>query len=238
MNRPYIICHMLQSIDGRISGQFFHDENTQNLSSIYKEMSNQFTADGIIYGSVTAKEIFTYGNPKQIHTDSKQNIEKEDFIVENENKEWIVVFDPQGTLNWKEQSLNNPRLIGKNVVVILLNNVSMGYLDHLKELGISYILGGETKVDLHYVMDILYTKCKIKKLLLQGGGILNGSFVNENLVDEISLIIAPDVSASNKAVLCFETSSYSKQDIWSQYIITDTKILSCSGVWLHYKKRI
>lgn len=23
MNRPYIICHMLQSIDGRISGQFF-----------------------------------------------------------------------------------------------------------------------------------------------------------------------------------------------------------------------
>ena len=99
MNRPYIICHMLQSIDGRISGQFFHDENTQNLSSIYKEMSNQFTADGIIYGSVTAKEIFTYGNPKQIYTDSKQNIEKEDFIVENENKEWIVVFDPQGTLN-------------------------------------------------------------------------------------------------------------------------------------------
>ena len=44
--------------------------------------------------------------------------------------------------------------------------------------------------------------------------------------------------AYNKAVLCFETSSYSKQDILSQYIITDTKILSCSGVWLHYKKRI
>ena len=93
----------------------------------------------------------------RIYTDSKQNIEKEDFIVENENKEWIVVFDPQGTLNWKEQSLNNPRLIGKNVVVILLNNVSMGYLDHLKELGISYILGGETKVDLHYVMAVSYT---------------------------------------------------------------------------------
>ena len=238
MNRPYIICHMLQSIDGRISGQFFHDENTQNLSSIYQEMSNQFNADGIIYGSVTAKEIFTYGNPKQIYTDSKQNIEKEDFIVENENKEWIVVFDPQGTLNWKEQSLNNFRLIGKSVVVILLNNVSMGYLDHLKELGISYILGGETKIDLHYVMDILYIKCKIKKLLLQGGGILNGSFVNKNLVDEISLIIAPDISVSNKAALCFETSSYSKQEVLSQYIITDTKILFCSGVWLHYKKRI
>ena len=69
MNRPYIICHMLQSIDGRISGQFFHDENTQNLSSIYKEMSNQFTADGIIYGSVTAKEIFTYGTVSYTHLD-------------------------------------------------------------------------------------------------------------------------------------------------------------------------
>ena len=87
-------------------------------------------------------------------------------------------------------------------------------------------------------MDILYIKCKIKKLLLLGGGILNGSFVNKNLVDEISLIIAPDISVSNKSALFFDTISYSKQDFLSQYINTDTKILFCSGVWLHYKKRI
>ena len=78
MNRPYIICHMLQSIDGRISGQFFHDENTQNLSSIYKEMSNQFTADGIIYGSVTVMDtyiIVTQGRGSDFRlTRKKKNI--------------------------------------------------------------------------------------------------------------------------------------------------------------------
>ena len=107
MNRPYIICHMLQSIDGRISGQFFHDENTQNLSSIYKEMSNQFNADGIIYGSVTAKEIFTYGNPKQIYTDSKQNIEKE-LMQELKNRNGTrYTFDNQTRLLLLKMKIKN-----------------------------------------------------------------------------------------------------------------------------------
>lgn len=29
MNRPYIICHMLQSIDGKIAGGFFREKQTK-----------------------------------------------------------------------------------------------------------------------------------------------------------------------------------------------------------------
>ena len=62
MNRPYIICHMLQSIDGKITGAYFSDEKTMKLAGLYKEMSEQFQADGIIYGSVTAQEFFHHGH--------------------------------------------------------------------------------------------------------------------------------------------------------------------------------
>ena len=35
MNRPYVICHMLQSIDGKIAGGFFREKETTKLAKIY-----------------------------------------------------------------------------------------------------------------------------------------------------------------------------------------------------------
>lgn len=32
MNRPYVICHMLQSIDGKIAGGFFREKETTKLA--------------------------------------------------------------------------------------------------------------------------------------------------------------------------------------------------------------
>ncbi|MDD8036616.1 MAG: hypothetical protein PHC59_10730 [Thomasclavelia ramosa] len=54
-DRPYVICHMLQSIDGRIAGNFFRNVATQEITSVYNQMSNKYDADAIIYGSRTAK---------------------------------------------------------------------------------------------------------------------------------------------------------------------------------------
>lgn len=46
---------MLQSIDGRIAGNFFRNVATQEITSVYNQMSNKYDADAIIYGSRTAK---------------------------------------------------------------------------------------------------------------------------------------------------------------------------------------
>lgn len=35
MNRPYVICHMLQSIDGKIASGFFREKETTKLAKIY-----------------------------------------------------------------------------------------------------------------------------------------------------------------------------------------------------------
>ena len=52
------------------------------------------------------------------------------------------------------------------------------------------IVAGKSKVDLKKLMSSLYTR-KIKTLLLEGGGTLNRSMLNEKLVDEVYLTIAP-----------------------------------------------
>lgn len=235
IQRPYVICHMLQSIDGRIAGAFFHSNNTRALSKIYGEMKDRFEADGIIYGSVTANEIFTQGNKVSL---SKEMISENrvNYIQDHGNSQWIIVIDPKGNLGWKASHLMNERLANKNVVVILSDFVSDAYCDYLKTLGISYIFGGKDIIDLTRVMNVLSSETNIKKLLLQGGGIINGSFMKEGLIDEISLIIAPNVDVSNKA-LCFEESEYSLYDNdTSSYRLVNSKALAHSGIWLNYKK--
>lgn len=35
MNRPYIICHILSTLDGKITGEFFSTLQTQQVSAEY-----------------------------------------------------------------------------------------------------------------------------------------------------------------------------------------------------------
>ena len=49
MPKPYVICHMLQSIDGRIDGSFFGVPTTAELSAYYQKKSqslNWFQSQG------------------------------------------------------------------------------------------------------------------------------------------------------------------------------------------------
>jgi riboflavin biosynthesis pyrimidine reductase len=66
--------------------------------------------------------------------------------------------------------------------------------DHLAELrrdGISYIFAGRSEIDLALALEILADEFGIKRLLLEGGGGINGSFLSAGLINEISLIITP-----------------------------------------------
>lgn len=58
--KTYVICHMLQSIDGKISGKFFQEPVIRSLSQLYGKMSQEYNADALVYGSVTANEIFIH----------------------------------------------------------------------------------------------------------------------------------------------------------------------------------
>ena len=53
--RPHIIVHILQSIDGRISGNFFSE--AYNLVGEYAAIREELDAECIIYGATTAAEV-------------------------------------------------------------------------------------------------------------------------------------------------------------------------------------
>lgn len=71
------------------------------------------------------------------------------------------------------------------------------YLSYLQNQGVSYLFAGEKRLNCTLLLAKLHRLFGINKLMLAGGGIVNGSFLAENLVDELSLVIAPVADGGN-----------------------------------------
>lgn len=232
MNRPYVICHMLQSIDGKIAGGFFREKQTLELAKIYSDISKDYNGDAIIYGTTTAQEMFS--SSKTVPVLNQKPIQKIDYIYKNDKNKWIVVIDPQGQISFDQFVYQNPRLKDKNLIVILTENISNQYLETLKSLNISYLFTGKEEIDLKLALEKLYDLFSIKKLLLQGGGITNTYFIKEDLIDELSLVVSPVVSGEEKQPNIFEDCH---EYIGQTFDLKQSDLLLKSGFYLKYVRK-
>ena len=60
-------------------------------------------------------------------------------------------------------------------------------------MGISYVFAGKDGNDMAKAMDALGSEFGMRKVLLEGGGILNGTFLKGGLIDELSLMVYPGI---------------------------------------------
>lgn len=69
----------------------------------------------------------------------------------------------------------------------------------------SYVVSESSEIDLTGMLDILGHRFGIRRLLLEGGAGINGSFFAAGLVDELSLLIAPalDGRANHQTFVTF-----------------------------------
>ena len=232
MNRPYVICHMLQSIDGKIAGGFFREKQTLELAKIYSDISKDYNGDAIIYGTTTAQEMFSSSKTEPVL--NQNPIQKIDYIYKDDKKKWIVVIDPQGQISFDQSVYQNPRLKDKNLIVILTENISSQYLETLKSLNISYLFTGKDEIDLRLALEKLYDLFSIKKLLLQGGGITNTYFIKEDLMDELSLVVSPVVSGEEKQPNIFKDCH---EYIGQTFDLKQSDLLMKSGLYLKYVRK-
>jgi len=219
MTRPYIICHMVTSIDGKVTGEFLYKPECEKATDIYYEINRNLKCNGFICGRVTMEGSFTNCWYPDISAFSEE--EKIDFIPENLSGFYAVCFDTYGKLGWKNAFIEDEDE-GYNkaqIIEILSENVNKKYLGYLKSKNIPYIFAGKEKTDVNTALKKLKELFNIEMLLLEGGSILNGAFLKADAVDEISLVTAPIVADKNDKPLFmnsetrnFELSKYSNQN--------------------------
>ena len=180
--RPYVICHMVPSVDGRIVTDAWPLPRT--FHSEYERTASSFGADAWIIGRVSM-EPYAGGAARPART-RRARVARTDFIARGDAASYAIAIDPRGKLRWESGSIDD-----EPVVSVLTGLVPDSYLEFLRSKGVSYLFGGRDRIDLPRVLGKLRTRLGIRKLLLEGGGKINGSFLAAGVIDELSILIAP-----------------------------------------------
>lgn len=188
-----MICHMVTSIDGKVTGDFLFRPECAKATEIYYDINRKLACNGFICGRVTMEGSFTGGWYPDISQYPKKP--KTDYIPDNLSGFYAVAFDTNGRLGWQSNKIidpdGDPGYDGAQIIQVLSENVDERYLGYLQEYEIPYIFAGKEGIDVSLALEKLKSKFNIEKLLLEGGSIINGAFERANAIDELSLVIAP-----------------------------------------------
>lgn len=224
MDRPYIICHMTTSLDGKVTGDFLFKEQCREAIEEYYAINRKLKCDGFICGRVTMEGSFTQSWYPDL-ADYESVNRRTDYIPRELSGFYAVAFDTNGKLGWKSSFIvdpdEDPGYDGAQIIEVLSESTDERYLGYLEAMKIPYIFAGESKIDIGQALFKLKKIFGINKLLLEGGSIINGSFELAEAVDELSLVIAPVVADSDSKPLFNESTlasfkledSYTKNDV-------------------------
>jgi riboflavin biosynthesis pyrimidine reductase len=222
--KPYVICHMLGSVDGRIKQNIW---GFKDHHKYFEETAAKIKSDAWLVGRTTMQEF----SSKKPFKDNQPNIRitKEDFVAEHGAKGYAVVIDPSGKCYWDTNMVST-----EHVIEVLSEKVSGAYLQHLRLKNVSYIFAGKKELDLNLVLQKLNKLFGIKILRIDGGGHVNGSFLKAKLIDEFSLVLAPVADGTIGSPSVFEVEEgYGKRKA-THFTIKSVKKIYNDFLWIRY----
>jgi 2,5-diamino-6-(ribosylamino)-4(3H)-pyrimidinone 5'-phosphate reductase len=205
---------MMPSIDGRIVTR---DWNLQNTSREYERTAETFDADAWIIGRISMEP---YARTARVPVRTR----------ERDAASYAIAIDPSGKLRWRGSHLD-----GEHVITVLTESVPKAYLAFLESKGVSYLFGGKSRIDLAKVLQKLRARFGIKTLLLEGGGKINGSFLAANLIDELSILVAPVADGTIGTPSLFDVADRRAHPRHLKLLSAEKR--SDEIVWLRYKVR-
>ena len=220
--RPFIVCHMMESLDGRIDCAM-----TEKLagSEEYYSAIKELELPTVIFGRVTAQMEVTSEPP--FSGDTGEPIGKETVHKATDAAGYTVVADTRGTLGWSDGTAD-----GRPLLILLSERAGQNYLKYLESKGISYIATGRERIDLARAAEILYSEFGVQRLGVEGGGTVNAGFLAAGLLDEISIILAPGIDARGGMRASFDGLPLGTEPV--RLKLLSAKSFDDGAVWLRY----
>ena len=189
-SRPYIILSAAISLDGKIATR----SGNSNLSS--KNDKNRIhklrgKVDGILVGRKTV----SIDDPVlSLHKIKGKNPTR-------------IVLDSRGILASNSKILKTCSKIP--TIIAVSKRCTKKNLVRLRRFPIELVVCGENSINIQRLMKILKKK-KINKILLEGGGITNWSFIKQNLIDEVIVTVTPFLVGGEDSRSLVEGYGFSK----------------------------
>lgn len=236
MNRPYIFCHMMTSLDGKIMGQYMDTPEGSAAGDVFYEIAfgkePYYKHQGWLSGRVTTDDNFTFYEKPEL--DEKAAPVPEGDFVARQAAMYYVSVDPAGKLGWKSSTLTYVDTTA-HVIEVLTEKAGNAYKAFLRKLGISYIIAGKDALEYETLLKKLKELFGIETLMLGGGGVLNWSLIQAGLCDEISVVItaAADGSSDTPALFSARQGLSAAQAV--RFSLQSAQVQKGGSVWLRYK---
>jgi riboflavin biosynthesis pyrimidine reductase len=222
--KPYIICHMVSSVDGKIDGAAL---SSVMVDGEYETTGAKLKGDAWICGRTTMQQHFAQKKP--FLSVSKKPAGSRPIFVARRAKSYAISVDTLGKLRWSGGDLD-----GDHLICVVSEQAPEDYLDMLRQKGISYVVSGKSSIDLRKVVDQLGKHFGIRTLLLEGGGRINGAFLQAGLVDEVSLLLVPGVDGRHEIPAVFDGVNPSKKKA-VPLKLKSIERRKRDGLWLRYE---
>ena len=231
MKRPYVICHILSSLDGKINGPFMGTESVSMLGAEYGKFRTKMAADAWMYGTTTTKEFINFRKPVLAE---ECEFPQGDFIADNQAELYYISLDVDGEIGWESGIFSNKGRTPAHVIEVLTESTPTAYKDYLRKRGVSYIIAGEKNLDCKLAMEKLYEYFKIEKVLICGGGVINWSFLQAGMIDELNLFLAPVSDGSNRKASVFTQIPSLSEGKPVEFLLKDMEKIGDGGLRLNY----
>lgn len=222
MKKPYIICHMMTSIDGRIDCAM--TSKLQGVSDYYATL-DEIQVPTTVSGRVTAE--LEMAEPGAFIAKKKDIYGQEGFSKKADAAGYEVVIDTKGKLLWPDASA-----MSKPYLIVTSENVTKEYLEYLDGQNISWIACGKDHVDLVRAVEILAEQFHVQRMGVVGGPKINTAFLEAGLLDEISLLIGVGIDGRGGMPAVFDGLAMD-HDVTSLKLL-DVKKFDSGAVWLRY----
>ncbi len=236
MERPYIFCHMMTSLDGKIMGNYMETPNGTAAGDAFYNIAFGkdpfYKHQGWLSGRVTTDDNFTFYKKLALDENAPE-VPAGDFIAQPDFGMFYVSIDPHGKLGWEDATLHYVDTTA-HVIEVLTEEASNAYKAFLRKLGISYLIAGKSELDYALMLSKLKNIFHIETLMLGGGGVLNWSFLQAGMCDEVSLVVSASADANPDIPPVFRAKAGLSTDKAMDFTLKEAKVLDGNTVWLRY----
>ena len=169
--RPHIIFSAAITLDGKLATRT-GDSKLSSKADKNRVHKLRSKVDAILIGKNTAK----LDDPiLSVHHTKKKNPIR-------------IILDSNATIQ------NNSRILRTSskipTIIVVAERASKKNLQRLEKLPVQIIVCGKNRINIKKLL-VALRKQGIKKILVEGGGETNWSFIKENLIDEVIITITP-----------------------------------------------
>ncbi|MEO8874205.1 MAG: RibD family protein [Polyangiaceae bacterium] len=225
--KPYVICHMCTTIDGKIiSSRWGKIPGHASSAKLYETTAASFGIGAWLVGTNTMRE---FSSSAKVLRKVTAKVDRLDHLAELDAKRFAIGVDAKAALRFRKSEVD-----GDHTVVLITERASSEYLVHLRDAGVSYLFCGKREVDLKVALDKLIRVMGIRKLMLEGGGTFNGSMLHAGLIDEVSQVVVPVVDGGTGITSFFDIPGDPPKKAAASLRLKSEKKLAGGVRWVRY----